>query len=313
MLRGRVPLVSRGVIGDELVAAEYLRLWGPENWGTMIRSSDPVVVGAIGMDYPELIPYLAPVTTPPVAEARYLRSLVGKELRVVYAGPWSVDSVNGLDASLTFKELEQMFRIRGVDVMSQPTVFSRVPMERRRHHEHGGRIPLACGSLPGGPGVPRLHRIRGLDGLRGAGPRGGAVSGSTSASSTCSRARAGSIIRSPGPRDMLLWRRTLVQNAEPARSHAAGDRSGGADQRGRDFPDAPGSQAGSGSGGGAGGAGADRAGPQGRSRGTAGPVVSRPARRLRAAWCGAGRRSGSVRPTWKSRRTKRRRRRPPMR
>ena len=61
------PMVSRGVIGDELVAAEYLRLWGLENWGTMIRSSDPVVVGAIAMDYPELIPYLAPVTTPPVA------------------------------------------------------------------------------------------------------------------------------------------------------------------------------------------------------------------------------------------------------
>jgi len=137
------PLVSRGVIGDELVAAEYIRLWALENWGTMIRSSDPVVVGAIGMNYPELIPYLAPVTTPPVAEARYLRSLVGKELRVVYAGPWSVDGVNGLDASLTFKELEQMFRIRGVDVLSQPTTFSRVPMERRRFMSTAGGFPSA--------------------------------------------------------------------------------------------------------------------------------------------------------------------------
>ena len=32
-------VVTRGVIGDELVAAEYLRLWEEEPWGTMIRSS----------------------------------------------------------------------------------------------------------------------------------------------------------------------------------------------------------------------------------------------------------------------------------
>ena len=32
--------VSRGVIGDELVAAEYLRLWEEEQWGTMVRSTD---------------------------------------------------------------------------------------------------------------------------------------------------------------------------------------------------------------------------------------------------------------------------------
>ena len=44
--------VSRGVLGDELVAAEYLRLWTEENWGTLIRSTDPVVVEPIGRDYP---------------------------------------------------------------------------------------------------------------------------------------------------------------------------------------------------------------------------------------------------------------------
>jgi ferredoxin len=59
--------VSRGVLGDELVAAEYMRLWEEEKRGTMIRSTDPVVVGAICMDYPDLIPWLAPVTTPVAA------------------------------------------------------------------------------------------------------------------------------------------------------------------------------------------------------------------------------------------------------
>ena len=67
--------VTRGVIGDELVAAEYLRLWEEEPWGTLIRSTDPVVVETVRTQYPELVPYLAPVTLPAVAEARYLRAL----------------------------------------------------------------------------------------------------------------------------------------------------------------------------------------------------------------------------------------------
>ena len=70
-------VVTRGVIGDELVAAEYLRLWRDEPWGTLIRSTDPVVVETVRTQYPELVPYLAPVTTPAVAEARYLRARYG--------------------------------------------------------------------------------------------------------------------------------------------------------------------------------------------------------------------------------------------
>ena len=210
------PLVSRGVIGDELVAAEYLRLWEEEGWGTMIRSSDPVVVSAIGMDFPELIPYLAPIATPPVAEARYLQSLAASDLRVIYAGPWPVTAVDGLDATLTFEELGQLFRLRGVDLMAQPTVFSRVPMERRRHLSVAGGFPAAW-LHHGGPGVPRLHRIRGLDGLK-----------ALSRAVVKDRLDLGFVdllsceggLDHPalGPRELLLWRRTVVQTSEPPRS-----------------------------------------------------------------------------------------------
>ena len=210
------PLVSRGVIGDELVAEEYLRMWAEEGWGTMIRSTDPVVVGAIGMDFPELIPYLAPIVTPPVAEARYLRRLAASDLRVVYAGPWPVNAVDGLDATLTFEELEQLFRLRGVDLMSQPSVFSRVPMERRRHLSLAGGFPGAW-LAHGGPGVPRLHRIRGLQGLK-----------ALSRAVVTDRLELGFVdllsceggLDHPvlGPRELLLWRRTLVQTSEPPRS-----------------------------------------------------------------------------------------------
>ena len=37
-------MVHRGVLGDELVAREYLSLWADEGWGTLIRSTCPVIV-----------------------------------------------------------------------------------------------------------------------------------------------------------------------------------------------------------------------------------------------------------------------------
>src|SRR5690606_12336595 len=94
--------VSRGVVGDELVAQEYLRLWEDRDWGTLIRSTDPVVVAAIVAHHPELIPYLAPVTYPCVAEARFLRHLLGEDLPVVYVGTGAPGKVDELDAAMTF-------------------------------------------------------------------------------------------------------------------------------------------------------------------------------------------------------------------
>ena len=48
--------VHRGVLGDELVAKEYLAIWADKGWGTMIRSTSPVVVKTVKARYPELIP-----------------------------------------------------------------------------------------------------------------------------------------------------------------------------------------------------------------------------------------------------------------
>src|SRR6266700_8347914 len=74
--------VHRGVLGDELVAREYLDLWNEDGWGTMIRSTCPVIVQTVRAQYPELIPYLAPVATPIAAEARYLKRLYGSDAPV---------------------------------------------------------------------------------------------------------------------------------------------------------------------------------------------------------------------------------------
>jgi ferredoxin len=135
--------VTRGVIGDELVAAEYLKLWEEEPWGTLIRSTDPVVVDTIRTSYPELVPYLAPIAMPPVAEARYLRARFGGSLKVVYAGMALPTGSRELDAAITFADLEEILRARGVTILSQQTFFSRVPEERRRHLSSAGGMPLA--------------------------------------------------------------------------------------------------------------------------------------------------------------------------
>ncbi|HSE53415.1 MAG TPA: [Fe-Fe] hydrogenase large subunit C-terminal domain-containing protein, partial [Gemmatimonadales bacterium] len=136
-------VVSRGVIGDELVAQEYLKYWRTEPQGTLIRSTDPVVVDAVRNGYPELIPYLAPIATPPVAEARYVRSLYGTEVKVVYAGLAASRGAPEIDAWVTFADLGELFRLRGVTAAAQPTVFTRLPQERRRHISAAGGLPLA--------------------------------------------------------------------------------------------------------------------------------------------------------------------------
>lgn len=156
-------VVQRGVIGDELVAEEYLRLWEDTGWGTLIRSSDPVVVRVIGDRFPELVPYLAPVTTPVVAEARYLRALHGPDTAIVYAGV--CDPGGGeVDATLTFDELARLLVQRGVRLEEQAAYFSRIPEERRRHFSAAGGMPLDVLASER-QASRRFRKVRGLSGL----------------------------------------------------------------------------------------------------------------------------------------------------
>ena len=210
------PVVSRGVLGDELVAAEYERLWRAEGWGTMIRSTDPVVVAAIGMNYPELIPYLAPIVPPPVAEARYLREAAGRPIKLVHAGVWAVDGGTvELDAAITLDDLSRLFELKGVRVGTQPMVFSRVPEERRRHRSVAGGLPLSW--VESRAGAPRLLRIRGLDALQ---PLARAVVGDRIDLGFVDLLSSDGLLDHPlsGTRERLFWRRSVVQVAEPPRS-----------------------------------------------------------------------------------------------
>ena len=208
--------VTRGVIGDELVAAEYLKLWEEEPWGTLIRSTDPVVVDTVRLRYPELVPYLAPVTVPAVAEARYLRAQYGPGLKIAYAGVCLPIDSPELDAAITFSDLDQIFRIRGVNVLSQPIFFERVPEERRRHLSAAGGLPLAL-LEEARYSSRRFRKLRGLDALKAV-ARAVAVD-RLDLGFVDILATEGSLDHPlSGPRDELFWRRELLASTEPPRS-----------------------------------------------------------------------------------------------
>lgn len=210
-------VVSRGVIGDELVAGEYLRLWRDAAWpgGTLIRSTDPVVVDAVRTGYPELVPHLAPVATPPVAEARYLRGLHGNGVKIVYAGIQPSVGAPEIDAWITFGDLTELLRSRGVMAEAQPTVFTRVPQERRRHISVAGGMPVAL--LEELRHTDRkFQKLRGLASLPQLRME---VDKKLELGFVDITSYEGALDHPlSGPREELYWRRSVVQSTEPTRS-----------------------------------------------------------------------------------------------
>ncbi len=215
-------VVQRGVVGDELVAREYLRLWEDTGWGTLIRSTCPVVVRQVEHRFPELVPYLAPVTTPLAAEARYLRALYGAELPVVAAGVCLGSGAPEVDAAITFQDLAALLARRGVRLADQAAFFTRIPEERRRHFSTAGGMPLESlvdERRAGGGEGRRWRTVRGLEDLE-----------SIAQAVAVDRIDLGFVDILPcdacldhplmGPEAGLFRRRQIVEATEPARAAA---------------------------------------------------------------------------------------------
>ncbi len=209
-------MVHRGVLGDELVAREYLRLWSEDGWGTMIRSTCPVIVETVRHEYPELIPYLAPVATPIAAEARYLKAMYGKGTPVVYVGVCITEGGPDVDAAITFADLKALLERRGVKVERQELHFSRLPEERRRHLSTAGGLPLDV-LMEERQASRRFRKVRGLGQLE-------AIARAVAVDHIdlgfvdilpCEGCLDHPLL---GPREELFWRREIVGATEPPRS-----------------------------------------------------------------------------------------------
>jgi diguanylate cyclase (GGDEF)-like protein len=209
-------IVSRGIVGDELVAEQYRRLMRDPGWETLIRSTCPVVIEKVRNDYPDLVPYLAPIMTPVAAEAAHLRAVHGADLSIVYAGVCVADGDGDVDAVVTFEELAQIFARRGIELSQQPRYFTRIPAVRQRYMSTPGGLPLPV-LQEESQTSRRFRKIRGIGALD-------------------LIARAVLIDKEPlgfvdflpcegcldhpllGPREELYRRRRVAQDAEPRRS-----------------------------------------------------------------------------------------------
>jgi diguanylate cyclase (GGDEF)-like protein len=207
--------VHRGVLGDELVAEQYRELLAENGWGTIIRSTCPVVVETVRTRYPELVPYLAPVATPIAAEARYLKAMYGDDTPIVYSGVCITEGGPDVDAAITFAELEYVFSKRGVSVEDQPLYFSRIPEERRRFWSTAGGLPIEV-LKEERQSSKRFRKVRGLGQLE------------AMARAVTDKIDLGFVDILPcegcldhpllGPKDQLFRRREIVGATEPQRA-----------------------------------------------------------------------------------------------
>ncbi len=214
--RAGFRVVHRGIIGDELVAERYRQLWQEGGWGTMIRSTCPIVVDTVRHSYPDLVPYLAPVKPPAAAEVEYIRARFGDGVRIVYAGPCLGEGGEGLSATITLPELEQLFRATQVDVAEEKQYFTRIPEERRRHVSTAGGMPLPV--LHEEPHSSRRFRkirrdLTQLEAIERA-VREGMDLGFVDVL-PCEGCLDHPLM---GPREELFWRRSIQQGFEPPRS-----------------------------------------------------------------------------------------------
>ena len=206
--------VHRGVLGDELVAREYLRAWNDSGWGTMIRSTCPVIVETVRTKYPELIPYLAPVATPIAAEARYLKQMYGPGTSVVYAG---VCVTEGVGTWMLRSPSGNWGRFSSGPVCASSSALHQPDAGRAAAtSEHGGRT--AARGADGGTRIERrLRKMRGLTQLEAL-ARAVAVDRIDLGFVDilpCDRCLDHPLI---GPPEGLFWRREIVGATEPVRS-----------------------------------------------------------------------------------------------
>lgn len=206
-------------LGDELVAAEYLRLWKEKDRArTWIRSTSPIVVDYVRAKYPELVPYLVPIVTPTIALARFLRHAF-RDSPIIYAGVHSAgpEGTDEVDASLSLAELGHVLAERGTSPTDQPHTLSVVPPESRRYLSTAGGLPRAM--LDEQRLSSRgLMKLRGLDSLEAV---GWAIREGKTLGFIDILPFEGALDHPAlGPHDQLFWRRGIVELTERNRALA---------------------------------------------------------------------------------------------
>ncbi|HVF77590.1 MAG TPA: [Fe-Fe] hydrogenase large subunit C-terminal domain-containing protein, partial [Solirubrobacteraceae bacterium] len=133
--------------GDELIAGGCLRHLASRrsggDTGPAIFCACPYVAHRLLAVGPDLEPFLESFVAPPIAVARYLRTLYAPtRIRLTYVGRCPGAADDTIDARLTPDELLTVLTERGIDLAAQPRVFdSVIPPDRRRFFSQPGGLP----------------------------------------------------------------------------------------------------------------------------------------------------------------------------
>ncbi len=108
--------VETTLLGEEMVALEYERCHDQRTKSIVLRSTCPVAVAWVRRFHPALVPALAPIVPPYVAQARLIKALYPEDVAVVYVSPCFArkDEVDdpafdgSVDVTIDFGELRDM-------------------------------------------------------------------------------------------------------------------------------------------------------------------------------------------------------------
>ncbi len=114
-------MVTETAVGAEMVARETARLVEGEPY-PHVASACPALVDMIVKYHPSAVGSVAPVVSPMIAHARYLKGRYGEEAKIVFIGPCPAkkaeaelpDIAGAVDVVLTFEELRSWIDSAGV-------------------------------------------------------------------------------------------------------------------------------------------------------------------------------------------------------
>ncbi len=142
--------VHEVAFGADLVAKAYREMLEVGNGTRYVSSPCPAIVAYVEKYQPKIIGQLTPIVSPMIAVARYLKKLLGENIRIVFIGPCIAkkaeavsESVRGeIDGVLTFVELRRMLYESGITPNNvTPSDFD------PPYSSLGGLFPLSSGLL----------------------------------------------------------------------------------------------------------------------------------------------------------------------
>lgn len=125
--------VEESALGAAIVSKHYNMIVEENQEDVIISSTCPTLVNLVEKYYPELIPNLAPITSPMVAHATDIKRRM-PDAKVVYITACIAKKLEqygtDVDAVLTFEELEEIFSLEQIELVPQEEPYLEHSRER---------------------------------------------------------------------------------------------------------------------------------------------------------------------------------------